>query len=226
VTSAGEPADPGHPASGQEPGHGLKTLTSIEAVRALNHPLRLRAYIEAVKGPVSAKDLAERLEVPLPRISYHVRLLADVGLLRIVSRTPRRGALETHYRAIATLEVSDDAFAESGSEALVLWAKSNVGLFIDDICHAIEEGAAEDEDCFTLRAHFVVDDAGRKRVTEEVRAFVDRLAALEAELRVESRAGTHPINVVLGQYRGARAAGRNAPMTFNLPEERETIPPD
>ena len=42
-------------------------------------------------------------------MSYHVRLLAEAGLLSVVRKTPRRGAIETHYRAVATLEVDDDA---------------------------------------------------------------------------------------------------------------------
>ena len=99
------------------------STTSTRSRRCI-HPLRMRAYVEAVKGPVSAKELADRLGVPLQRMSYHVRLLAEAGLLEVVRKTPRRGAIETHYRAIATLEVDD--------EALTRLARAPEGVDADD----------------------------------------------------------------------------------------------
>src|SRR5687767_10789772 len=83
-----------------------------DAMRALAHPIRIAIFMESVHRPLSAKEAAEMLEQPLPKVSYHVRALADAGLLKPVRRTRRRGAIETHYRAAAKLEVSDDVWDE------------------------------------------------------------------------------------------------------------------
>jgi DNA-binding transcriptional ArsR family regulator len=47
----------------------------------------------------SPKQIADALDAPLGQVSYHVRKLADAGLLELVAAEPRRGALEHFYRA-------------------------------------------------------------------------------------------------------------------------------
>lgn len=208
-----------------EPISGSIAFKDLDTVKPLAHPMRMRAYIEAVKRPVSAKELAELMDVPLQRMSYHVRALADAGLLRVVRRTPRRGAMETHYRAIATLEFSDEAEAASSPEAIAFWRQAHLRWLTEEVLHAIDLGAAGDEDYFVTRAHFVVDDEGRKRLAEVLREFYKQLTALEAELAVEPGEGTHEINVLLGQYAAQRAGGRHGPSMVGLPWEYDTIPP-
>jgi DNA-binding transcriptional ArsR family regulator len=217
------------PASGppddDEPPPGLEVWQDLDTLRALMHPLRMRAYVEAVKGPVSAKELAERLEVPLQRMSYHVRLLAESGLLHVVRKTPRRGAVETHYRAVATLDVDDEALTAS-PELLTLWTQLLLRLIAEDADHAVEQGAGADEDFILARAHFAVDAAGRERVEQEVLDFYDRLARLEEELRRPDGEHTDGLNVALVVHRGAREAGRNGPLISQMGTTRLTIPPD
>jgi DNA-binding transcriptional ArsR family regulator len=208
------------------PPPGTGVWDDLDTLKAMIHPLRMRAFVEAVKGPVSAKELSERLEVPLQRMSYHVRLLADAGLLRVVRKTPRRGAIETHYRAVATLDV-DDAALTASPELLKVWTRMLLRVIAEDAEHAVqEEGAGGGPEFILARAHLCVDEAGRDRVTEEVLAFYDRMARLEEELRVEPGPGTHGLNLVLLSYPGRREAGRNGPMISQMGTTRLTIPPE
>ena len=213
------------PADGEEPISGAIAFKDLDAVKPLAHPMRMRAYIEAVKRPVSAKELSELMDVPLQRMSYHVRALADAGLLRVVRRTPRRGAMETHYRAIATLEFTDEAEAATSPEGLAFWRQADLRMLTEDMEHAIEDGASEDPDYFLARAHFVVDERGRERLAELLRDFYRRLSALEEEVGVEPGEGAHEINVVLGQYAAPRARGRHGPWMTGLTWDYDTIPP-
>ena len=63
-------------------------------------------------GEASPKELATSLGEKLGNVSYHVRILARLGLIELIRETPRRGAVEHHYRsvprpeAIANLELS------------------------------------------------------------------------------------------------------------------------
>ncbi len=67
--------------------------------RALAHPLRVRILEAAGAGAeVSPVELAERLGEPLGVVSYHVRTLADAGLLELAGTSFRRGAVKHHYR--------------------------------------------------------------------------------------------------------------------------------
>lgn len=208
-----------------EPPAGTGFWDDLDTLRALMHPLRMRAYVEAVKGPVSAKELAGRFEVPLQRMSYHVRLLAESGLLRVVRKTPKRGAIETHYRAVATLDVDDDALMSS-PELLKVWTHMLLRLLAEDAEHAVDDGAAAAPEFLLSRAHFCVDDAGRARLLDEIAAFYDRMAELEAQLRVEPADDSHSLNVVLVTHPGTREAGRNGPIISQMGTTRQTIPPD
>jgi DNA-binding transcriptional ArsR family regulator len=63
----------------------------------LSHPVRLRVVIAMEDGIASPTNLASRLDIPIGTMSYHVRCLARLGLLELVSARPRRGALEHLY---------------------------------------------------------------------------------------------------------------------------------
>jgi hypothetical protein len=49
-------------------------------------------------GEASPHVLADLLREPLNRVSYHIRALRDWEVLELTGTTPRRGALEHHYR--------------------------------------------------------------------------------------------------------------------------------
>lgn len=67
--------------------------------RALAHPLRARLLSELTEREASPVELAADLEEPLGVVSYHIRVLAQAGLLDLVNRTFKRGAVQHHYRA-------------------------------------------------------------------------------------------------------------------------------
>ena len=67
--------------------------------KALMHPVRTRVFALLDENVASPSELAAELDEPLGTVSYHVRILLELGLIELVSTTPRRGAIEHHYRA-------------------------------------------------------------------------------------------------------------------------------
>jgi DNA-binding transcriptional ArsR family regulator len=79
------------------------------AMKALAHPLReeILDYIARTDGePVSPSEMAEALGVPLANLSYHVRMLSQLGIVKVVKVVPRRGAIE-HFYAYTSDEARD-----------------------------------------------------------------------------------------------------------------------
>ena len=70
------------------------------AATILNHPIRPRILAHA-REPVSASELARRLGQPRQRINYHVRQLADAGLLQPAGQQRKRNMVEQQYVASA-----------------------------------------------------------------------------------------------------------------------------
>jgi DNA-binding transcriptional ArsR family regulator len=76
-----------------------KAPADQRVISAVGHPIRRQILTILADEPASAKEIAQRLGMTIPRVSYHLARLRELGLLELVSETPRRGAIERHYRA-------------------------------------------------------------------------------------------------------------------------------
>jgi DNA-binding transcriptional ArsR family regulator len=74
----------------------VKGREKEEVRNALQHELRreLLGRIDQAKEPLSANDLADILELRLSRVGYHLKVLADCGLVVPAGNRPRRSALD------------------------------------------------------------------------------------------------------------------------------------
>src|SRR4051794_8444742 len=151
-------------------------------VKALAHPLRVQILTVLEERTASPSDLAEELGAPLGNVSYHVRTLADLGLLKLVRRRTRRGAVEHYYRARERATVSDKAWSQVPSVV----RRSMVGVAleqaVDAAVTAAGSGGFESEGTSVTRHSVALDD-------EAVRELGGALARLHAELAtIEERA--------------------------------------
>jgi DNA-binding transcriptional ArsR family regulator len=78
----------------------LETVTDPVRAAALLDPLRAR-ILTLAREPASATELGVRLSLPRQRVNYHVRQLAQAGLLRRAGRRRRRNMFEQRYVASA-----------------------------------------------------------------------------------------------------------------------------
>lgn len=80
----------------------LRQLNAVvRAIKALGHPLRVSVLLVLADAdePMTPKQLAAELGVPLENLSYHVRVLARLELIKLTRRRQgRRGAVEHLYR--------------------------------------------------------------------------------------------------------------------------------
>ena len=85
----------------------INDINDPRLVKALAHPLRVRILGVLQDRVASPSDLAEELKAPLGNVSYHVRILAQLGLLKLVKKRPRRGAIEHYTKIIKSVEGID-----------------------------------------------------------------------------------------------------------------------
>jgi DNA-binding transcriptional ArsR family regulator len=92
-------ADPGGPTRGL--GQAEQDLVLLG--RTLAHPVRVRILTAAMAaGVFSPTGLAQRLHEPLGNVSYHVRWLAEAGMIEPRGTSQRRGAVEHFYATTTT----------------------------------------------------------------------------------------------------------------------------
>jgi DNA-binding transcriptional ArsR family regulator len=91
----------------------MKQITEIDdarLVKGLAHPLRIAILRVLEDRTASPSEIAEEIDAPLGNVSYHVRFLARLGLVELAGTRPRRGAVEHYYRAVARMQVSQEAW--------------------------------------------------------------------------------------------------------------------
>lgn len=67
---------------------------------ALRHPLRRRILrAMAPEDELSPRELSKELDQPLSKVSYHVRVLADCGVLQLTRTAQVRGSTQHFYRS-------------------------------------------------------------------------------------------------------------------------------
>lgn len=82
---------------------GLRPISIEQSLaKALSNPLRARAIHLISEGVDSPKAIAERLDVDIRTVAYHVRVLRHLGCIELVETKRRRGAVEHIYRVAAT----------------------------------------------------------------------------------------------------------------------------
>jgi DNA-binding transcriptional ArsR family regulator len=150
-------------------------ISDPRIIKALTHPLRIQILAALDERTASPSELADELKAPLGNVSYHVRQLAGLGLIKLVKRTPRRGAIEHHYKAVGRPQITDDAWA--GTPATVKDAV--VGAALGDVGTAVSAAAAAGgfsrPDSHLTRTQVKLDARGWKDLDKELNATLARV---------------------------------------------------
>ena len=112
----------------------------LQQLKALSHPVRVRMLgMLRVDGPATATSLAERLGLNTGATSYHLRQLAQHGL--IVDDESRGNGRDRWWKAAhdATMTRSDVVQDEAGAEAMDAYLQSVVVVLTQMLQRAVEE---------------------------------------------------------------------------------------
>ena len=160
----------------------MKTIANLNdpsLVRALAHPLRARLLGILQERRASPRELAQELGAPLGNVSYHIRILAGLKLIRLVKKTPRRGAIEHHYEAVRGAEISDGAWAETPpivKQAMVVSALQEVGRSVND---AAALGGFDRADAHLTRTRLTLDERGFGELAEALMKLLERAERIQ-----------------------------------------------
>jgi len=156
-------------------------ITEPRLVKALAHPLRVRILGILDERTASPSEIAIELNASLGVVSYHVRKLHALKLIKLVKKVPRRGAVEHYYTAEARRNITDDAWAEIPDivkRAMVGAVLSQVSAHVNS---AAASGGFERPDSHVSRTPLVVDDRGWSEIARELAASLDRVDAIQKE---------------------------------------------
>ena len=131
----------------------------------------------------SPRQLADELDAPLQNVSYHVRELAKLGLIKLVRTTQRRGAIEHHYTAVATPQVSDEAWSELPPIVRHRMTAAGLSEIFKQVNEAAARGGFTADDVHLSRTQLVLDDKGRNALAKELEATTARVDRIHEQAR-------------------------------------------
>jgi len=141
----------------------LKPITDINdprLVKAMAHPLRVQILSVLEQRVASPRELSDELDAPLGNVSYHVRTLSSLGLIKLVKKTPRRGAIEHYYEARGRAVVTDKAWAEVPDIVKRSLLGATLASVREEVNAAAAGGGFDREDIHLTTSRVVVDEQG------------------------------------------------------------------
>jgi DNA-binding transcriptional ArsR family regulator len=160
-------------------------LSSIEQMRALNDPLRMRLMGAISRRPDSAKELAQRFDVPTTRLYHHLDLLEEHGFIEVVA-TRRSGARTERCYGMRPRSSVRPGPALTGAEdrrELAAALAAVIELTGTSLAEAVIAGRADlaDDD-----APIVVSSGTMRLTPEQQRRFANELTDLQQRMIDES----------------------------------------
>jgi DNA-binding transcriptional ArsR family regulator len=162
-------------------------------LKAISHPLRHRLLSMLDGRTASPNELARELGMPLGRVSYHIRLLADLGAIELVDTQPRRGALEHFYRAVTSAWFGEGDWARLPRTARRGILGHNLQQIFDWVSAAAEDGGFEHPASEVLRTTLTLDEQGRQEVSRIAREALERAREINAEAARRHSDGDEPL---------------------------------
>ena len=148
-------------------------LENPALVRALAHPLRAKMLYIMQERPTSPKEMSAEFGVPLSNVAYHVQILRKLKLIKLVRKTPRRGAIEHHYTVAGVADLGAEAWAQTPSlikeRAVAEWLK-DVGEYVTA---AAATGGFNRSTAMLARQRLVFDQESWDRVSAKADELID-----------------------------------------------------
>lgn len=161
-----------------------ETASAVDSrlAKALAHPLRVQLLAALNQGVASPNELSKKLGEPLTNVSYHVRMLHDLGCIELVETEPRRGALEHYYRAVMRPFFGDREWKKLPQNARNSISDAVFQLIWDDASAAIKDGSFDERDDRHLsRTVLAVDEQGWDELQELLAGTLDQAMQIQVE---------------------------------------------
>jgi DNA-binding transcriptional ArsR family regulator len=167
-------------------------------VKALSHPLRMKILARLNEGVASPNEMAKEFEESLPLVSYHVRILRELDCIELVKTTPRRGAIEHHYRALTRAFLDEQDWAQMPLSARKAMSSSGLNKALADVREAMNANTFDARtDRHQSYAPLLLDDEAWVELNEKLAEVLGWALEAQAEAAVRIREGADEVRARL-----------------------------
>lgn len=167
-------------------------------MKGLSHPIRVECLTVLAKRIASPRELSEILDHDLSNISYHVRVLDELGLIEMVREESVRGAVAHFYKAAERPILSESEWQQLSPEVRTAISIYGWDLLIKDVSEAVEKGTFDSRaDRHLSRASILLDSEGFNRLSGLMEKLVEAVISEEAAAAKRmNKSGERPMHAI------------------------------
>jgi DNA-binding transcriptional ArsR family regulator len=129
----------------------------------------------------SPRELAEELGEDLSNVSYHVRVLSELGLIELVREESVRGAVAHYYKAVERPLLGSEEWERLSPEVRKAISVYGWDALIKDAGKAIEKGTFDNRsDRHLTRTSLLLDSEGFHRLSKAMDGLLEMILEEQA----------------------------------------------
>jgi len=169
-------------------------------VKALNHPVRVKALTILTEKIASPKEISGQIDAPLSNVSYHVRVLDELGLVEIVEEESVRGSVAHFYKAVERPLIDNPDWEKLSPKVRSAFSGYVIETLMSDAAAALAAGVFDRrQDRHLSRTSLVLDEKAWRKVSEiQAKALNQILKEQAAATARLSKSKTEVIQAVAG----------------------------
>lgn len=158
-------------------------ISDQNVIKGLAHPLRVQILGVLETRAASPNELAQELDAPLGNVAYHTRELLRFGLVKLVKKTPRRGAIEHYYKAIRQPQITEAGWARTPRVVKDAMVRSALEQISDYVNAAAIDGGFNHAEAHLNRIQLTLDDRGWQDAAGKLTELLASLSKIEEASR-------------------------------------------
>lgn len=186
------------PPKGKESRGSFGRPAHEKLVKGLSHPVRTECLTILAERVASPGELSKLLDHDLSNVSYHVRVLVELGLVELVGEESVRGAVAHFYKAIERPLVSSSEWEQMPLEVRKAMTANGWDVLLKNVTEAIAKGTFDNRpDRHLTRTPLLLDSEGFARLSvkmdELLEAIFSEQAASAERLNKSGEKGIHAV---------------------------------
>jgi DNA-binding transcriptional ArsR family regulator len=166
-------------------------ISDQNVIKALAHPLRVQILGILETRAASPNEVARELDAPLGNVSYHTRELLRFGLIKLVKKTPRRGAIEHYYKATKQPQITEAGWATTPRVVKDSMVRSALEQISDYVNAAAVDGGFHRKEAHLNRVQLTLDERGWKEASAKLTELLKSLGKIEEASRKRLERADH-----------------------------------
>jgi DNA-binding transcriptional ArsR family regulator len=167
-------------------------------VKALNHPVRVKALTILTERIASPKEISEQIDIPLTNVSYHVRVLEELGLIEIMEEESVRGSVAHFYKAVERPLIDNPDWERLDPKVRSAFSGYVIETLMSDAAKSLATGVFDRrEDRHLSRTPLLLDERGWRRIAAIQKKALDDIlkeqASAAARMNGSREKGIHVV---------------------------------